>query len=126
MREGRESQKNRKEMPFMGTSLRENTDAWLKRGDKKMKRLMEQVLGTSRRQEKRSSSSAITKPLTSVSFRFKGFRFERAALLDIGRIGFPTSVSQISMFLMAFALTTIVVSVAGPNGVAVYTTGWRE
>lgn len=62
---------------------------------------------------------------TYVSFRFRGFRFNRNALWDISRVGFPASVSQMSMSLMAFILTTIVASVGGPDGVAVYTTGWR-
>ena len=62
---------------------------------------------------------------TFVSFRFRGFRFEKEALWDISRVGFPASVSQMSMSLMAFILTTIVASVGGPDGVAVYTTGWR-
>ncbi|HBF42694.1 MAG TPA: MATE family efflux transporter [Desulfobacteraceae bacterium] len=62
---------------------------------------------------------------TYISFKFKGFRFEKEALIDIARVGFPASVSQASMSLMAFALTTIVASVGGPDGVAVYTTGWR-
>jgi len=62
---------------------------------------------------------------TYVSFKFRGFRFGKEALWDISRVGFPASVSQVSMSLMAFILTTIVASVGGPDGVAVYTTGWR-
>ncbi len=62
---------------------------------------------------------------TYVSFRFKGFRFHGAHVWDIARVGFPASVSQMSMAIMAFAVTTIVATVGGPDGVAVYTTGWR-
>ncbi len=62
---------------------------------------------------------------TFVAFRFKRFRFRREPVLDIGRVGFPASVAQMSMSIMSFALTTIVASVGGPDGVAVYTTGWR-
>lgn len=62
---------------------------------------------------------------TFVSFRFKGFRFDKNILADIGKVGLPASVSQTSMALMGFALTAIVASVGGPDGVAVYTTGWR-
>ncbi|MDP8228506.1 MAG: MATE family efflux transporter [Candidatus Electryoneaceae bacterium] len=62
---------------------------------------------------------------TYVSFNFKSFHFDKTALVDIGRVGFPASISQMSMSLMAFILTIIVASVGGPNGVAVYTTGWR-
>jgi len=62
---------------------------------------------------------------TYVSFRFRGFRFHGAHVWDIMRVGFPASVSQMSMAIMAFAVTTIVAAVGGPDGVAVYTTGWR-
>jgi putative MATE family efflux protein len=62
---------------------------------------------------------------TYVSFRFKGFRFHGEHVWDITRVGFPASVSQMSMAIMAFAVTTIVATVGGPDGVAVYTTGWR-
>jgi len=62
---------------------------------------------------------------TYVSFKFKGFSFSKDVIGDIGRVGFPASVSQMSMSLMAAALITIVASVGGPDGVAVYTTGWR-
>lgn len=62
---------------------------------------------------------------TFVSFKFRGFRFDRRVISDIASVGFPASVSQMSMSLMAFALTTIVATVGGPDGVAVYTTGWR-
>jgi putative MATE family efflux protein len=62
---------------------------------------------------------------TYVSFRFRGFRFVGGHLWDISRVGFPASISQMSMAIMAFAVTTIVAFVGGPDGVAVYTTGWR-
>ncbi len=62
---------------------------------------------------------------TYVSFRFRGFRFVRLVIIDIARVGFPASVSHMSMSLMAFFLTTIVAAVGGPRGVAVYTSGWR-
>jgi putative MATE family efflux protein len=62
---------------------------------------------------------------TFVSFRFRGFRFDKKILTDIGKVGVPASVSQMSMALMAFSLTKIVAIIGGPDGVAVYTTGWR-
>jgi len=62
---------------------------------------------------------------TYVSFQFRSFRFNRKIVLDIGKVGLPASVSQMSMSLMAFALTKIIATVAGPYGVAIYTTGWR-
>ena len=62
---------------------------------------------------------------TYVSFKFRGFSFDNDVILDIGRVGLPACVSQMSMSLMAVAIITIVSSVGGPDGVAVYTTGWR-
>jgi putative MATE family efflux protein len=62
---------------------------------------------------------------TFVKFRFREFRFDRLILYDIGRVGLPASVSQMSMSLMAFCLTTIIATVGGTEGVAVYTSGWR-
>ena len=62
---------------------------------------------------------------TFVRFHFKGFRFDPRILYDIGRVGVPASVSQMSMSLMAFLLTTIIAMVGGTMGVAVYTSGWR-
>jgi putative MATE family efflux protein len=62
---------------------------------------------------------------TFISFHFRGFRFDRGILYDIGRVGLPASVSQMSMSLMAFLLTTIIAKVGGTVGVAVYTSGWR-
>ena len=62
---------------------------------------------------------------TFVIFRFRGFRFDGHILYDIGRVGLPASVAQMSMSLMAFLLTTIIATVGGTIGVAVYTSGWR-
>lgn len=62
---------------------------------------------------------------TFVIFRFRGFRFDGSILYDIGRVGLPASVSQMSMSLMAFLLTTIIAKVGGTLGVAVYASGWR-
>ncbi len=62
---------------------------------------------------------------TFVVFRFRRFRFDRSILYDIGGVGLPASVSQMSMSLMAFLLTTIIARVGGTHGVAVYTSGWR-
>lgn len=62
---------------------------------------------------------------TFVTFGFRGFRFDGSILYDIGRVGLPASVSQMSMSLMAFLLTTIIAKVGGTVGVAVYASGWR-
>jgi len=62
---------------------------------------------------------------TYVTFKFKGFRFKKWVLVDIAKVGVPASISQMSMSIMAFSITTIVARVGGPDGVAVYITGWR-
>ena len=62
---------------------------------------------------------------TYVSFKFRGFRFDKKVLTDIAKVGFPACVSQMSMSLMAIALTTIIASIGGSDGVAVYLAGWR-
>jgi putative MATE family efflux protein len=62
---------------------------------------------------------------TFVVFRFRRFRFDGRILYDIGRVGLPASVAQMSMSFMAFLLTTIIATVGGTIGVAVYTSGWR-
>jgi putative MATE family efflux protein len=62
---------------------------------------------------------------TYISFRFKGFRMDRKILADISRVGFPASISHMSMALMGFLITIIIASIGGPDGVAVYSTGWR-
>lgn len=62
---------------------------------------------------------------TYVSFQFRGFRFDKKVLTDIAKVGFPACVSQMSMSLMAIALTTIIASIGGSDGVAVYLAGWR-
>jgi MATE family, multidrug efflux pump len=62
---------------------------------------------------------------TFIRFRFRGFRFRRPILFDIGRVGGPAAVAHGSMALMAFAITAIVAHVGGADGVAVYNTGWR-
>ncbi|MBW2623740.1 MAG: MATE family efflux transporter [Deltaproteobacteria bacterium] len=62
---------------------------------------------------------------TYVTFKFKGFRFIKWVLADIAKVGVPASISQMSMSIMSFSITTIVARVGGPDGVAVYITGWR-
>jgi putative MATE family efflux protein len=62
---------------------------------------------------------------TFVRFRFRGFRFDREILHDITRVGLPASVQQLSMSFTMILMNIIIVGVAGSDGVAVYTTGWR-
>ncbi len=62
---------------------------------------------------------------TYVSFRFKGFRFRRPVLKDIFKVGLPASVMHLSMSMMMLVMNVIIVGVAGTDGVAVYSVGWR-
>jgi putative MATE family efflux protein len=62
---------------------------------------------------------------TYVSFHFKGFKFNSSTITDIFKVGGPASLSQMSMSVMMGIITVIVTSIAGDDGVAVFTTGWR-
>ena len=64
---------------------------------------------------------------TYVTFNFKGFKFKREILSDIFRVGLPASFQQLSMSFTMLLINFIIVTVtvAGDNGVAVYSTGWR-
>ncbi|MDH4209887.1 MAG: MATE family efflux transporter [candidate division WOR-3 bacterium] len=62
---------------------------------------------------------------TYIAIRLKGFRFKRNVLYDILRVGLPSSIMQITMSFSVLLLNLIAVRVAGTDGVAVFTTGWR-
>ncbi|KPK64555.1 MATE family efflux transporter [candidate division WOR_3 bacterium SM23_42] len=62
---------------------------------------------------------------TYVAITLKSFRFNRDISRDILRVGLPASIMQIAMAFSVFLLNLIAVRVAGTDGVAVYTTGWR-
>ncbi len=62
---------------------------------------------------------------TYISFRFRGFQFKREVLKDIFRVGLPASAQRLSMSLTMLIINLIIVRIAGTDGVAVYTTGWR-
>lgn len=64
---------------------------------------------------------------TYVSLGFKGFKFKKEILLDVFKVGFPASIQQLSMSFTMLILNYIIVNIAlaGDNGVAVYSTGWR-
>ena len=62
---------------------------------------------------------------TYLTFKFKGFRFDRAITRDVFGVGVPASVMQLSMSLTILALNAIIVAAGGTDGVAIYTTGWR-
>jgi putative MATE family efflux protein len=62
---------------------------------------------------------------TYVKISFKKFKFKKDILVDILKVGIPSTLSQASMSIMMLAITFIVRHVGGNEGVAVYTTGWR-
>ncbi len=62
---------------------------------------------------------------TYVTISIKGFRWDRAILRDIFKVGLPASVMQISMALTQFVVNLIILMVGSTDGVAVYGTGWR-
>lgn len=62
---------------------------------------------------------------TYVAIKLKGFGFKRDILVDILRVGLPASIMQITMAFSVFLLNLIAIRVAGTDGVAVFTTGWR-
>jgi len=62
---------------------------------------------------------------TYISLVFSNFRFVGRDLRDIFKVGLPAMVSQMSMAIMMFFMTIIIVKAGGEDGVAVFTTGWR-
>lgn len=62
---------------------------------------------------------------TFVSFKFKGFSFDKNITKDIMKVGIPAAVTQLSMSISMLIINIIIVHVGGTDGVAVYTTGWR-
>lgn len=62
---------------------------------------------------------------TYVTFHFRTFRYNGKIVKDILRVGIPSSLAQLSMALAIFIINTIIVSVAGSDGVAVFTSAWR-
>lgn len=62
---------------------------------------------------------------TYVKIRFKGFHFQKSILVDILKVGIPASFQQLTMSIAMLILNLIAVKVAGPDGVAIYTTSWR-
>jgi len=62
---------------------------------------------------------------TYVSIHFRAFSYSKHVLSEILRVGIPASIQQMSMSTSMLVLNGIVVVVAGSDGVAVYSTGWR-
>ena len=64
---------------------------------------------------------------TYVSFSFSDFKWSKEIIMDIFRVGLPSSVMMISMSFMMLIMNAIIVMVTAGNtdGVAIYSTGWR-
>ncbi len=62
---------------------------------------------------------------TFVTFKFKGFHFDRPILRDIFKVGFPASIQAMTMSLTMFIMNMLIVGIGGTDGIAVFSTGWR-
>jgi putative MATE family efflux protein len=62
---------------------------------------------------------------TYVSIKFRGFRFRKAILWEILKVGIPVSFQQMTMSIAMLILNLIAVQAGGTDGVAIFTTGWR-
>jgi putative MATE family efflux protein len=62
---------------------------------------------------------------TYVSIRFRGFRFRKAIITQILKVGIPVSFQQMTMSIAMLILNLIAVKAGGTDGVAIFTTGWR-
>lgn len=62
---------------------------------------------------------------TYVKISFKDLRFNRKLILEILRVGIPSSFIQLTMSLSIFILNKLIISLGGPQGIAVFTTAWR-
>jgi len=64
---------------------------------------------------------------TYISFKFKNFKFKKEIIIDIFDVGLPASFQQLSLSITMLIINFIIVNVAlaGDNGIAVYSTGWR-
>ena len=62
---------------------------------------------------------------TYVNITFRGFRFRKAILSEILKVGIPVSFQQMTMSIAMLILNLIAVKAGGTDGVAIFTTGWR-
>ncbi len=60
-----------------------------------------------------------------MSFRFGSFRFDKAIVWDIFRVGIPSSFEQFALALTALSMNYIIATISSTDGVAVYATAWR-
>ncbi len=62
---------------------------------------------------------------TYISIRFRSFKFDRAIVSDIFKVGIPSSIEQVALAMTALLMNLIIVNVSNTDGVAIYATGWR-
>ncbi len=62
---------------------------------------------------------------TYVDIAIRKFKYSKEITKDIFRVGLPASVQQLTMSINMLLLNLIIIGVAGTDGVAVITTGWR-
>ena len=62
---------------------------------------------------------------TYVHITLKDFSANKKIILDIFRVGLPSSLSQLSMSFAMFFLNTIILISSNEHGVAVFTSAWR-
>jgi putative MATE family efflux protein len=62
---------------------------------------------------------------TYVSIKFRAFRFRKAIMIEILKVGIPVSFQQMTMSIAMLILNLIAVKAGGTDGVAIFTTGWR-
>jgi len=62
---------------------------------------------------------------TYVDINLRGFKHDSEITKDIFKVGLPASVQQLTMSINMLILNIIIIGVAGTDGVAVITTGWR-
>ncbi len=60
-----------------------------------------------------------------LNLTLKDFSFDKTILRDILKVGFPSTLSQLSISISLFVLNIIVLDIAGTDGVAVFTSGYR-
>lgn len=64
---------------------------------------------------------------TYVTLKFRGFKFEKAVIYDIIKVGIPSAIQQLAMSITMIIVIKIIVMMpsGGWEGVAVFSTGWR-
>ncbi len=62
---------------------------------------------------------------TFIRIPFKGFRFDRALIWDILRVGIPASMEIILMSIVAMVMNIIIEGIVPIDGVAIYGNGWK-